>query len=903
MANSFFRSAAAAGQVSLRVLAVAGLAWGAMAPLAAQAQAAKPDTQEAQPARDEPAEGDGNEIIVTATKREQTLQDVPVAVTVTTAETIERAHIRDIKDLASVVPSLRVAEHQSSAQTDFNIRGFGNGANNAGIEPSVGVFIDGVYRSRSAAQIADFPDVKRVEVLRGPQSTLFGKNASAGVISIVTASPQFHLGASAEASYGNYNAVVLKGMVTGPVSDTLALSIAGGYNRRDGMVADGGTGGSTNDRNRWFVRGQALWQPSSALKVRLIGDYGRIDEVCCAVVNIRASAATAAIGLLGGRVNPASDPFGTVYNNFDSTNHIKNYGVSGQVDYQLGPLTLTSITAWRKNRNQTNQDSDFTSLDLLGRNYADVDIRTFTQEFRASTNMDGPINFVAGAYYFNEKINQTGQLYYGTQAQSYANLLIQQKNGCLGVAACPGLTFVTGALGTLQGAPAMYFNANGSSKFFQAGTGLDEKYALKNEAISVFGQVDFKIAPKLTLTAGINYTHDKKRFDTTGTVSGDVFAGVDIPAVLTNAGLSQQIGNILHAGTPATAAEIAGFAAGNAATYTAIRNGVVAAIQTNPLMGLRAYQFLPPFLNVPNAVEPGRTSDGNVSYTARLAYDLTSKVNLYLSYATGFKASSINLSRDSRPALSDQAAIVAGGLALANQAYGSRFAGPEKSTVYEAGLKANWGIATLNFALFKESIKGFQSNLFTGTGFVLGNAGKESVFGFEFEGNVHVTPELTLSQALTYLKPKYDSYVQSPFGDASGHEAASIPPLSMTFAATWDHRFGNGDHFIARGDWHYESATQIEDGLPGFITTDPVTGAPNYQPGIDIARQYKRTVSEFDASLTYAMANGLEVSVWGRNLTDNRYFTVIFDSPLQTGSISAYPNQPRTYGISAMYKF
>ena len=118
------------------------------------------------------------EVVVTATKREQTLQDVPVAVTVTTGETITRAAVRDVADLASLVPSLRVTQLQTSTNTNFIIRGFGNGANNPGIEPSVGVFIDGVYRSRSAGSIGDLVDVQRVEVLRGPQSTLFGQNAS-----------------------------------------------------------------------------------------------------------------------------------------------------------------------------------------------------------------------------------------------------------------------------------------------------------------------------------------------------------------------------------------------------------------------------------------------------------------------------------------------------------------------------------------------------------------------------------------------------------------------------------------------------------------------------------------------------------------------------------------------------
>lgn len=150
-------------------------------------------------------EGVLEEIIVTATKREQTLQDVPVAVTVTSVETINKASIQDVTDLASIVPSLRVTTLQTSTQTNFLIRGFGNGANNPGIEPSVGVFIDGVYRSRSAGAISDLVDIERVEVLRGPQSTLFGQNASAGVISVVTKKPEFQFGTMIEGTLGNYN--------------------------------------------------------------------------------------------------------------------------------------------------------------------------------------------------------------------------------------------------------------------------------------------------------------------------------------------------------------------------------------------------------------------------------------------------------------------------------------------------------------------------------------------------------------------------------------------------------------------------------------------------------------------------------------------------------------------------
>ena len=199
------------------------------------------------------------EIIVTATKREQTLQDVPVAVSVTPVETINKASIKDITDLASIIPSLRVSTLQTSTQTNFVIRGFGNGANNPGIEPSVGVFIDGVYRSRSAGAIGDFVDVSRVEVLRGPQSTLFGQNASAGVISIITQKPSFEWGGYAEATVGNYNTQILKSKITGPLSDNVAFSLSAVRNERDGYYKELKSGADINDRDRSDVRGQLLW--------------------------------------------------------------------------------------------------------------------------------------------------------------------------------------------------------------------------------------------------------------------------------------------------------------------------------------------------------------------------------------------------------------------------------------------------------------------------------------------------------------------------------------------------------------------------------------------------------------------------------------------------------------------
>ncbi|WP_299308324.1 TonB-dependent receptor [uncultured Croceicoccus sp.] len=873
-------------------------ALGVAAPAAAQ-DAADGEVQYAQPAEayDETEATRGNAIIVTATKREQTLQDVPVAVTVTDENTIERAEIRDLRDLTSVQPSLRVTQLQSSANTNFIIRGFGNGANNAGIEPSVGVFVDGVYRSRSAAQIGDLPDLQRIEVLHGPQSTLFGKNASAGVISIVTAEPQFTFGGQVEASYGNFDSKVAKALLTAPLTDNIAASIAGGINKRDGYIDDLGTGGRTNGRDRWFTRGQLLFEPSSLFKVRIIGDYSNIDEDCCGVVTLRRGPTAGIVDALGGNTTDPSDPFAdVVYNNFASSNDIDNYGVSGHVEFGFGPFELTSITAYRGTNVLTNQDSDFTSADLLGRNSQDLKIRTFTQEFRATAELAESVDLLLGAFYFNEDIEQDAQLLYGTQFRPYANAIIQSQTG--GALNVGGLEQTIGAL---TGRPGAF-----DGQFFANGQGLIEAYALQNDSISLFGQVDVYVTDRLTLTGGLNYTKDKKDFQTNVT-STDVFAGVDLVQVGSTAiyqqALSTTIGNALMLGRPASQAEIQAFAGGNPAAFQQINAGSQAFAQANaanpqvnPLLALQALQFSRPFLNVPNAVEPGETDADNLTYTLRAAYDVTDDLNVYVSYATGFKAPSVNLSRDSRPTPGDRAALQQAGLLQVNQTFGSRFADEEESEVYELGIKGDFGPAAFSFAAFKQTITGFQSNIFTGTGFFLGNAGKQEVVGFEFDGTVRPVEPLSLRMAVTYLDPEYKDFQQSAFGDISGTTPAGIPSISATWAADYVHELASGDAVILHGDYNYQSRTQIVEGLPGF-------NSQGIDAALAAARPFTRQVDELAASITYAMQSGLELTAWGRNLLDDRYLQSIFDSPVQQFGISGYPNQPRTYGVTARYKF
>ncbi|MCO4092584.1 MAG: TonB-dependent receptor [Sphingorhabdus sp.] len=830
-------------------------------------------------------EVDEDVIIVTATKREQTLQEVPVAVSVTSAAAIERAQVRDLKDLQTLVPTLRVSQLQSSANTNFIIRGFGNGANNPGIEGSVGVFIDGVYRSRSASAISDLPNLQRVEVLRGPQSTLFGKNASAGVISIVTAAPSYEFGGSAEISYGNRNAIVAKADVTGPISDNIAFSLAGGINKADGYGTNLTDGSKTSERNRWYGRAQLLIEPSESFKLRIIGDYDKIDENCCFVGNIFDGPTGAAIRAIGGKVNSGGIFSYSEYQNFASENKITNGGVSMQADYEMGSLSLTSITAYRKSRAKTNADSDFTSADLIGQNRGDVDISTKTQELRLASDFDGPFNFLLGGYYFDESINKKEALTLGKDFRNYANAL----TGGSYVGLEPTIR-------ALAGVPAS------AAPFGGQGQGRFEDWDYKNKAYSVFGTADLELTDGLVLTGGFNYTKDKKDILASDIRVTDVFSAIDLIPV------ANALGAALPAALPAgfvpaggTALSAALFPRVNACRIATNAPAATTANPSrsgtcNPALNLQALQFLPPFLNIPNAVEDGRTRDGKLTYSARVAWEATDNINLYASYGTGFKATSWNMSIDSRPFAADFVAATPGqstttpaskirtaGLATANLTSGTRYALPEEATVMELGLKAKWDRVAFNLTIFDQSIKNFQGNSFIGTGFVLSNAGKQSVKGIEFDSSVNPTDALQLRAAFVYLDSKYDSYVGSQFGDVSGQSVAGIPKLSTTLGATYTAELNEGTTLILNADYHNESKVVINEN-PAW-------------------RQYKREVNDLSAAVTLRLDSGLQFSLWGRNLTDAKYLSVIFPSVVQEGSISGYPNTPRTYGASVKYKF
>lgn len=805
-------------------------------------------------------------VFVSATKREQTLQDTPIAVSVVSAETLEKAEIRDIIDLQSVVPSLTVGQGTSTIATSFSIRGFGSASNNAGIEPSVGVFVDGVYRSRPAAALADLLNVERVEVLRGPQSTLFGKNASVGVVSFITREPEFEAGGSASITYGNNNNLRLVGDITGPISDQLAFRLAASYNTADGYAENLFTGSDVNDRNRWALQGQLLFQPSDDFSVRIIGDYDEIDEVCCYQTNVTAGATTRLlVDALGDIV--LEDPFSYEYfANFDPTNELTNWGLSGHLEKGFGLADFTSITAYRKGENSTFFDIDQSSADLLN-SFNDGESETFTQEFRLASNSDDAVvDWLVGAYYFDERIEFPGGLVFGSDARAFFD-------GATGNA-------ITG-FEALLGAPAGSFRADG--------TGVTETRNQDNTAWSLFGTADWHITDRLTATAGLGFIHDEKSVEVSQ-VNTDTLSQVDLVELgfnLTLAGLGIN---------PADAAAVEAFRMADPTTFAAIQAGAQDPT-VNTLLAFSGLQVLPQTLAIPNAVENGESDDEDLTYAIRFAYDVNDNINVYASYATGFKASAFNLSRDSRPSedifipgspVTDPASspIRDAGLAIPNLRTGSRLATPEESEVFELGAKFNYDTFSLNLALFEQVVNDFQTNVLVGqSGRILANADEQSSTGLEVDANWAPTDNLTLFFAGTFLDPEYDSFPDSAFGDLSGEQPAGISEVSTSTGGQYTFSFLGHDAFV-RADWQHSGPTNYTDN-------------PALQDFIGFQREFDLV----NASAGFTTENGLAVTVWGRNIFNEEYMTAVFTPLLESTSLSGFPNQPATYGVTVRKTF
>ena len=506
---NYRRFAFAASAASLSAALLAGAAAAQVRLVAASGDAA---TAPAAPANsaDGGAATDGSdlalagEVVVTARHQVERAQDVPVALSVVSGSNLERTGAFTIADLQQQTPSL-TAYNSNPRNSSTAIRGIGVSSASDGLDTSVGVYVDNVYLGRPGMALADLVDIDRVEVLRGPQGTLFGRNSSAGVINISTRAPSFDFGLYAEASGGNYNYNQERLAITGPVVDgLLAFRVTGFNTHRDGTLRNLKTGTTANSIGRSGGRVQLLATPSSNFKLRWIADYSQEDDTCCVsstklVLPASLSANTArtlqTLGLLGYVPTPGR----FTRNNAPQQMRTHQWGTSLQADWDLGFATATSITAYRHWYFNPLQDSDGTPLDVIQVNVATTRYNQVSQEFRLASG-PGRFNWQAGAYYFHQRLQDHYILnQFGYDASAFYTAYARTLN---------------------PKAPAITIDP--ASQY------LDDVDTHTN-SLAFFGQANFEITPRLIATGGIRYTRDKRVGVSDTSLAGTPNPGTSLP--------------------------------------------------------------------------------------------------------------------------------------------------------------------------------------------------------------------------------------------------------------------------------------------------------------------------------------------------------------------------------------
>ena len=467
-----------------RYLLLASVAGTSIIASSAQAQdASQTSPQSAADSAEQASSARGEVIIVTARRRAETAQEVPLAISVVRGDSIEATGNFNVVKLQQLAPTLQVYT-TNPRNTSVNIRGLGVpfGLTSDGFEQGVGIYVDDVYNSRVAAATFDFLDVNQVEVLRGPQGTLYGKNTTAGAINITTNQPTFNFEGRAELSVGNLGLKQAKAAVSGPLSDTIAARIAIASTSRRGTIYNVMSDRWINEQDNLGIRGQLLFQPNDDFSLTLSGDYSRQNPECCGTVFVRVGTTQRpltrqydALAAAQGYVVPSRNPYDRL-TDLDSELNAGNKigGVSARIKWNVGPGTLTSVTAWRFWDWKPANDRDFTGLPIVSLSQNPSQQDQYSQEFRYNYE-SRKVDFVVGLFGFKQRIDTQGTEQQGAAASKW-NL--------------------TGA------------NANNPS-ILQGLTATNTQW-LKSESAALFGQLSWKVTDALTIQPGARLNYDKK---------------------------------------------------------------------------------------------------------------------------------------------------------------------------------------------------------------------------------------------------------------------------------------------------------------------------------------------------------------------------------------------------------
>ncbi|PKP93574.1 MAG: TonB-dependent receptor [Alphaproteobacteria bacterium HGW-Alphaproteobacteria-14] len=824
-------------------------------------------------AEDAPAVRDGNVIIVTATRRAQDVQDIPLAVTAISPEQLDNQGVVNIQQITALAPSFSSSQAQlASGSVVLRVRGVGTTSNNIGFESAVGIFIDGAYQSRPGVALNEFVDVERVEVLRGPQGTLFGRNTSAGALNVTNVRPDVtEFGGFVNAGYGNFDEVSVQGAINVPiVKDTVALRVTGAFRERDGFltVADrnGTEIGDTNDVDQWLVRGQIGWDTDSGLRGRIIVDYSNSQSSCCGAIELYQSplvtgGAFAAVGLgaNGGNGQPSvsttprdQGAFEQALNNrvvsanFAPVADIDNYGLTGELEFPLSDnADLIFIGSYRKYESFEHYDSDFTGLDIFNVDALNLDIETWTAELRLQGEaFGGKLNYMVGGFYSDETLDQSVSFSLGQDfGENVGALLFVPTGGALG----PNpLTVFTGV--------------------DPAGTNNTNRFQQDAKSYAIFTHNSLEIATGLELTLGARYSWEDKSGDFTQTAVNNQIC----PAVLGALG------------------------------------GVPGPLQP-AFVGLGCFGFTAPADLPQAAVLPlprtfqSKFNDEELIYTAKLGYEISPSVNTYASFTHGYKAGGINL---------DTTAAVGG----AEPSFLS-----EEVDAYEIGLKGQTanGDLTVNVAGFYEKFTNFQVLEFTGTAFETFNVPKADTKGVEIEGLFRPNDELTFNFGATFLKASYPDDCAGTQTSVQvvalcGYDLTNAPKIVALIGALWEKPINASTEVFLSGQVRMEDDQRTSTQAIILPDAAEIAAAGGLQQAIDAAPPIIADVQDGKAFVN--LRGGLRfaggkyaIEGWVTNLTNEVVRGVTFNTTLRgsgaANSRSAFVLPPRQYGVTLRAKF
>lgn len=824
---------------------------------------------------DEPATLAG--LTVTAQKREEALQDVPIMLTVLPEQLMRDAGISDIKDVQMLVPGLHVSSTTNESQTTARIRGVGTNGDNAGLESAVGVVIDGIYRPRTGVGFGDLGELERVEVLKGPQGTVFGKNTSAGVINVITRRPGYEQSAEASVTTGSHGEFGLDGAYNQPLGEKVAFRIFGSTRERDGfndIVSPPGTRqeDSDGDRNFHTLRGQLLIEPADDLDINLIVDYTSREENCCVGVASKRSAtgqgpATIINALTSGlgvpRVPDAEVRTG--YANRSTEQDVKDKGISAEINWDmtaLGGAALTSITALRDWTSINAMDADFSGADLI---YRDAEAKghstafdTFSQELRLTGSTDR-WDWMIGAFYADEKLDRYDQYKVGVHYEPYLSTLVgsQVLSGISAQLAPFGMT-------VNQANPALFFSQVSGRPFGSGfiGTGAQDAYEQDSRSTAIFTNNTFHATEQLDLTFGLRYTHDSKKLDSR---YANPNGGQSCAATLANPG--GRVGAAL-------AQRIPGFAQ----LPAPVQAQIIGAVAPN----ITGYMCLP----WSNVLHNGRHTQQKYvekewSGTLKAAYRFDDNLMAYLSAARGYKGGGFNLDRvQSSNGLSSGGAGV---LPVDDTSFPGEFVDS-----YELGMKTTWldGNLLLNGTVFYQDFTDFQLNSFLGTSYVVRSIPEVTSQGVEMDVLWQTGVRgLQFQGGVTYADTRYGNDL------LTDPDLFLLPGNYISFAPLWS------ASAAATYQWDIGSRLEGRAHLSAKFLSDHNTGS-DLDP-----EKAQASYTLLNARLVLGRQDkAWSLELWGQNLTDRTYAQVGFDAPIQPGNWNVFLGAPRSYGVTLRFQ-